>query len=64
MTSYSWRCRKKTPKVVKTENGICAVCNSKKSKFIKVEQAKGLIRNLIGEKVPIISDLPLINNLF
>ena len=56
MTSYCLKCRKNTesknPKVAKTKNGRimllsnCAVCNSKKSNFLKKQQAKGLISNL------------------
>ena len=48
MLSYCWKCRKKTesknPKVVRTKNGAimllskCAVCDSKKSKFIKEKE--------------------------
>ena len=74
MTSYCFNCRKNTesknPKVVKTENGRimllskCTACNSKRSKFIKEQQAKGLITNLIGENIPILSGLLLINTLF
>ena len=51
MLSYCLKCRKNTesknPKVVRTKNGrimllsICAVCNSKKSKFLKEQEAKG-----------------------
>ena len=53
MLSYCLKCKKNTesinPKVLKTTNGktmtlsTCAVCNSKKSKFIKEQQAKGLL---------------------
>ena len=56
MPSYCLKCRKNTesknPKVVKTENGRimllskCAVCNSKKLKFINEEKATGLLSNL------------------
>ena len=42
----------------------CAVCKDKKSKFIKEQKDKGLISNLIGEKLPILIDLSLINTLF
>ena len=68
------KCRKNTesknPKVVKTKNGRrmllskCAVCNSKKYKFIKEQQARGLSGNLTGIKVPILSDLSITNNFF
>ena len=56
MLSYCLNCKKNTesmnPKVSKTSNGKtmilskCAVCDSKKSKFIKEQQAKGLLSNL------------------
>ena len=61
MTSYSLKRRKikesKNPKVVKTKNGRkilsskCAVCNSKKWKFIKEQQTKGFISNFKGIKI-------------
>ena len=57
MLSYCLKCRKNTesinPKVSKTTNiktmilSKCAICGSKKSKFIKEQQAKGLLSNLI-----------------
>ena len=46
------------PKVSATSNGRamlllkCAVCSAKKSKFIKKQQAKGLLRNL-GIRTPL-----------
>ena len=56
MLSYCLKCKKNTesinPKVSKLPNGKtmmlskCAVCDSKKSKFIKEQQAKGLLSNL------------------
>ena len=74
MLSYCLKCRKniesKNTKVVRTKNGrivlssICAVCNSKKSKFIKKQEAKGLLSNLLGAKIPILGDIPLVNTLF
>ena len=36
----------------------CAICNSKKSKFIKEQQAKGLLSNL-GLKTPL-NKIPLL----
>ena len=69
--SYCLKCKKNTEsknsKVVRTKNGrrivllTCAVCNSKKSKIIKEQEARGLLSNLTGVKVPILSDLFLIN---
>ena len=62
MKSYCLKCRKNTkninPRVSKTSNGRtmllskCAICNSKKSKFIKNQDAKGLLRNL-GIRTPL-----------
>ena len=61
MKSYCLKCRKDTeninPKVSKTSNGRtmvlskCAICGSKKSRFIKNQEAKGLLRSL-GLKTP------------
>ena len=70
MKSYCLKCRKDTeninPKVSKTNNGRtmllsnCATCNSKKSRFIKNQEAKGLLSNLVIRtplsKVPILDD--------
>ena len=62
MLSYCLKCKKNTetinPKVSKTINGkaiilsTCAICDSKKSKFIKEQQAKRLLSNL-GLKTPL-----------
>ena len=61
MLSYCLICRRNTesinPKVSKTTNGkamilsTCAICGSKKSKFIKQQEAKGLLSNLVISKV-------------
>ena len=40
----------------------CAICDSKKSRFIKEQQAKGLLSNL-GIKTPF-NKVPLLNILF
>ena len=55
MKSYCLKCRKNTeninPKVLKTSNNRimllskCAICSSKKSRFIKNQEAKGLLSN-------------------
>ena len=70
---YSLKCRKnkerKHLEVVKTKNGKvmllskCSVCNSKNSTFLK-EQAGGLISNLTGIKIPILSDLAILKDIF
>ena len=62
MLSYCLQCKKNTeninPKFSKTLNGKmmilskCAICDSKKSKFIKEQQAKGLLSNL-GLRTPL-----------
>ena len=71
MKSYCLKCRKDTeninPKVSKTSNNRimvlskCAICRSKKSRFIKNQEAKGLLSNLgmktTLSKVPILSDI-------
>ena len=40
----------------------CSVCRIKKSRFVKEQEAKGLLRNL-GIKTPF-SKIPLLNGLF
>ena len=72
MHSYCLVCKRSTenkdPKIVKTKNNRlilsskCAVCGNKKSKFIKEQEAKGLLSNL-GTKTPL-SKIPLLNVLF
>ena len=71
MLSYCLKCKKNTdtinPKVSKTTNGkamilsTCAICGSKKSKFIKEQEAKGLLSNLSLRtplnKVPVLGDI-------
>ena len=62
MLSYCLKCKKNTesinPRVPQTTNGKimmlskCAICGSKKSKFIKVQQARGLLSNL-GIRTPL-----------
>ena len=70
MKSYSLKSRKNTeninPKVSKTSNGRtmvlskCAICDSKKSRFIKSQEAKGLLINL-GIKTPL-SKIPILGD--
>ena len=56
------------PKIVRNRQNrsmiqsICAICSSKKSRFIKEQQAMGILSNL-GIKTPL-SKVPLINILF
>ena len=71
MLSYSLKCRKNTesknPKVVRTKNGRimllskCEVCDSKKLKFIKEQEASGLLSSL-GIKTPL-NKIPLLGPL-
>ena len=68
MESYCLKCRKYTkninPQVSGTSNGKlmilskCAICNSKKSKFINKQGAKRLLSNL-GFKTPL-SKVPIL----
>ena len=61
MLFYCLKCKKNTesidPKVSTTSNGRtmilskCAICGSKKSKFIKKQKAKGFLSNL-GIRTP------------
>ena len=39
------------------------VCNSKKSKFLKEQEAKGLISSLTEIKLPILSHIALVGTL-
>ena len=71
MLSYCLKCKKNTesinPRVSKTTNGKtiilskCPICGSKKSKFIKEQQAKGLLRNL-GIRTPL-NKIPLLRDI-
>ena len=42
----------------------CGVCDSKTSKFIKEQEAREFLSKLTGIKVPILSDLFILNALF
>ena len=71
MESYCLKCRKNTenidPKVSASSNGRvmilskCAICGSKKSRFIKNQEVKGLLSKLAIRtplsKVPILGDI-------
>ena len=71
MNTYCLKCKTNTanidPKMVKTKNNRllmqskCSVCGTKKSRFVKEQDAKGLLSNLI--KTPL-SKIPLLNVLF
>ena len=66
------KCRTNTenidPKMVRTKNNrllmqsICSDCKNKKSRFVKEQEAKGLLSNL-GINTPF-SKIPLLNVLF
>ena len=70
MESYCLKCKKYTkninPQVSSTSNGKlmilskCAICGSKKSRFIKNQEAKGLLSNL-GIKTPL-SKVPILGD--
>ena len=70
MKSYCLKCRKDTeninPRVSNTSNGRrriskCAICGSKKLRFIKDQEANGLLNNL-GIKTPF-SKVPLLGDI-
>ena len=62
MLSYCLKCRKnresKNPEVARTKSGRimllskCAMCDTKKSKFVKQQEASGLL-NSSGIKAPL-----------
>ena len=70
MESYCLKCKKHTkninPQVSSNSNGKlmilskCAICNSKKSKFINKQEAKGLLSKL-GIKTPL-SNVPILGD--
>ena len=71
MKSYCLKYRKNTeninPKVSRTSNGRtmvlskCVICDSKNSRLVKNQEAKGLLSNLVVKaplsKVPILGDI-------
>ena len=71
MKSYCLKRRKDTeninPRVSNTSNGRrtmlskCTVCSSKKSRFIKNQEAKGLLSNL-GVRTPL-SKVPILGHI-
>ena len=72
MKTYCLKCKTNTenidPKIFKAKNNRlimqskCSVCKNKKSRFVKEQEAKGLLSNL-GIKTPL-SKIPLLNVLF
>ena len=72
MLTYCLKCKKNTKsrdaKMTKIKNGRlalsskCVVCGSKKSRFMKEQEAEGLLSNL-GIKTPL-NKIPLLNFLF
>ena len=71
MESFCLKCKKNTenidPKVSSACNGRimilskCTICNSKKSRFIKNQEAKGLLSKL-GIKTPL-SKIPILGDI-
>ena len=72
MKIYCLKCRRDTEiidtKMIRTKNNRlimqskCPVCGIKKSRFVKEQEAKGLLSNLVI-KTPL-SKIPLLNTLF
>ena len=71
MKSFCLKCKKDTeninPRVSNTSNGRtmilskCAICGSKKSRFIKDQDSKGLLSNL-GVRTPL-SKIPVFGDI-
>ena len=71
METHCLKCKKNTkniyPNISSTSNGKamilskCAICGSKKSRFIKNQEAKGLLSNL-GIKTPL-SKVPILGDI-
>ena len=71
MKSYCLKCRKDTeninPRIFKKSNdrtmvlSKCAICGSKKSSFVKNQDAKGLLSNL-GVRIPL-SKVPILSDI-
>ena len=71
MPSYCLKCRKNTeninPRVSKTSNdkimilSKCAICDSRKSIFLRKKESSGVLSNLVHKtplsKVPLLSDI-------
>ena len=71
MSSYCLKCKKNkeniNPRVSKTSNGKtvilskCALCGSKKSRFIKKQEASGILSSLFLKtplsKIPLLGDV-------
>ena len=71
MKSYCLKCRNDTeninPRIFKKSNdrtmvlSKCAICGSKKSSFVKNQDAKGLLSNL-GVRIPL-SKVPILSDI-
>ena len=55
------RCKSKNDKKKKWHKKKCAVCSNEKSRFMREQEAKGLL-NSLGIKVPM-SNIPLLGNI-
>ena len=70
METYCLRCKKKTEnlnsKIFKTKNGRlimqskCPVCGIKKSRFVKEQEARGLLSSLV---IKSLRKIPLLGNI-
>ena len=71
MSSYCLKCRKNTediiPRILKTKNEKtmillkCVICGGEKSRFIKTQEASGILSNL-GLKTPLCK-IPLLGDI-
>ena len=72
MLSYCLKCKKNTEyinrRTLKTSNGKtmilarCAICNSRKIKFIKRQEASGILSS-VGNRKPL-SKIPVLGDIF
>ena len=76
--AYCVKCKSKEswktqPKLGKTKNnrvalaGRCSKCNTKMMRFVgksELQSGSGILSNLIGKPIPVLSKIPLLNMLF
>ena len=66
MLTYCLKCRKNTKnidaKMIKTKNGKLATCSYKKSRFVKEQEASGILSS-VGIRTPL-SKIPVLGAIF
>ena len=73
MLCYCLKCKKKKKILEKKPEGCkgkkrlingfikCGVCNSKKLRFLKEQEASGILGNMLGTKTLLLGDMPTTN---